>query len=290
MEPVEIFNWSNVHFDKSYMDGRLISTISALGWQRTIIRILRQGIPFPDLKVVEVGCGSGTFALSLSLLGAKVTLVDADEQAIAAARKAFDLYGQKAEYVIANVLESVPERLLSRFHLSCSGGLAEHFAGDNRLKCVRYHKELLCPGGFSRIGVPNRFSPFYQMVRLFRIATKTWGLDVEIPYSAMELKRLALRAGFSRAEIIGNYPMIKDAKDYSAGLAAAVLLACPWLKRSLKRNKREGEKRFPTTSNSVDIMAHLNAALEKARVIRQNPYRRSLKDFASAGLVLYGDR
>ena len=32
--------------------------------------------PYGDLKVAEVGCGTGTFSLTLALLGASVTLID----------------------------------------------------------------------------------------------------------------------------------------------------------------------------------------------------------------------
>jgi SAM-dependent methyltransferase len=288
---METFNWANVKIDRALMDHRLLSTISAIGWQQTIVRILNLEIPFTDLRVIEVGSGSGTFALSLCLLGAQVTLVDADKQALATAHKAFDLYNQKAGYVAADVLGPVPEQLRSQFHCAVSGGLAEHFTGTDRLKCMQFHKELLCPGGFARIGVPNRLSPFYQMVRLFRIATKTWGLDVEIPYTISELTMIAKQAGFIKSKVIGNFTLIKDAREYSAGLVSAMLLVSPGLRKMLHRSKRKEETGSDhIQAVTIDINARLQKAVEQAKSLRNKRSRWAPKDTFSAGLVLYGER
>jgi len=186
------------------MDTRLRATVTTPGWCRTITHVLGLGVPFEKLEVAEVGCGSGTYSLAWALLGARTTLIDADEEALVIARNAFNLYEVEAEFVKADVLNIPPKELVGRFHLVASGGLAEHFVGENRTHCFAFHRALLTKTGIARLAVPNRLSPFYRFVRGFRMLTGTWDLDIEIAYDPDELSRLAEASGFRRWEVFGN--------------------------------------------------------------------------------------
>jgi 2-polyprenyl-3-methyl-5-hydroxy-6-metoxy-1,4-benzoquinol methylase len=123
------------------------------GWQRIVYYILRFGAPFSSLKIAEVGCGTGSFALPLKLLGADATLIDADQNALETARQAYRLYGCDATFLLCDVTQPVSESLAGKFDVVTSNGLAEHFIGEERTKCFAYHRNLSREKGFARIGV-----------------------------------------------------------------------------------------------------------------------------------------
>ena len=191
---MQTFGWADYEVRKPDMDQRIAVSCGARGWTHLVAYLLKGNKPFSSLEVADVGCGSGTFGLMMALLGARVTLMDADRNALGVAQKVFRLYGLKAEYACVDVLGPVPADYSCRFDVAASAGLAEHFTGASRKACISYHRSLLRSGGIARIGVPNRVSPFYQMVRLFRIATGTWELDVEVAYTPGELRSLGRAA------------------------------------------------------------------------------------------------
>lgn len=273
---------------KELINSRIQRTISAKGWEKTVQYILKKKIPFEHLHLAEVGCGTGTFSLTFALLGAKVVLIDIDPQAISIAKRVFSSFKCHAEFIQMSVLDVAPEFLINRFDIVISGGLAEHFIGDNRLKCISFHKALLREGGFSYIGVPNKLSPFYQMVRLFRIITGTWRMEIEIPYSYWELKRIAEQVGFTEVELIGNHPLRKDLIDYSMGLISAILEMLP-----NKARRMTGEIRSKKSISNYQNYDERTEILNKINHIKEKPSTRSKnlpKDFFSAGIILFGSK
>jgi SAM-dependent methyltransferase len=270
------------------MNTRIFSAISTHGWQRTMVHLLNTGIPFSNMEFAEVGCGTGTFALILNLLGAKTTLIDYDEKAIEVAKKTFALYNRKAEFIIADVLKPVPSNLIKRFHCVVSGGLAEHFSGEARKTCIKFHKDMVRKNGFVRIGVPNRLSPFYQMVRNFRVLTGTWELDIEIPFTPGELKRIATFLDFKTIEVVGNHPLKRDLKDYGIGMGAAVLMVLPSLRKFVKRRSIQPVAFENQKDSSLDIFSRIDDVMQVARNNADRPYRYALKDTFSAGIILHG--
>ena len=285
---VQRFGWVVDQVNRETMDARIRTTVSAPGWQRSLGMLLALGEPLECLQVAEVGCGSGTHALTLNLLGATTTLIDADAAALAVAQAAFHLYGRTGTFHQANVLDPVPAALVGRFHYVVSGGLAEHFRGPDRVTCLAFHRALLRPGGVTHIGVPNRLSPFYQLVRGVRILTGTWELDVEVPFSPGELRALARAAGFARAVVRGNYPLQRDAKDYLLGLASALLALTPGLRRRLRQVRTATATPPSGTDSPSDVGAVVAAALSAVQRARNAPARRGLTDVFSAGLILHG--
>jgi hypothetical protein len=121
--------WDPAAMTKDLMDERIRVTLLRRNWRRLIALIKRTGVPFDQLKVAEVGCGSGTCSLMIALLGASVTLIDCNENVLRETRKWFDAYGAAGDFVQADCLEQPPAALMGKYHLVISGGLAEHFAG-----------------------------------------------------------------------------------------------------------------------------------------------------------------
>ena len=180
------------------MYSRIANAVSSQSWKATIASIFEKNLSFEKLKVIEVGCGTGTLSLILNLLGANTTLLDADEDALNLASEIFDRYRREATFIKANIIEDFPSKIFNSFDLAMSAGLAEHFIGDERKKCIAFHKHLLKENGFAVIGVPNRFGIFYRLVRSFRELTNTWTINTEIPFTYWELKRYAEQVGFSK--------------------------------------------------------------------------------------------
>jgi 2-polyprenyl-3-methyl-5-hydroxy-6-metoxy-1,4-benzoquinol methylase len=288
MDKIQRFSWKSFEINLQMMNARILSSISTHGWERTMVHLLNTGIPFSNMEFAEVGCGTGTFALILNLLGAKTTLIDCDEKAIEVAKKAFALYNRKAEFIIADVLKPVPPDLIKRFHCVVSGGLAEHFSGEARKICIKFHKDMVRKNGFVRVGVPNRLSPFYQMVRNFRMLTGTWELDIEIPFTPGELKHIAEFLGFKTIEVVGNHPLKRDLKDYSLGMGAAVLMVLPSLRKFIKRQSIQSVPLDVQKDSSLDILSPIKDVLQVARNNADRPYRYALKDTFSAGIILHG--
>lgn len=272
------------------MAARIASTLSFNSWQRGMAALASAGVPPDKLRVAEVGCGTGTAALILGLLGASVTLLDANQKVLERTKKIYGAFGCGADFVRADCLEPAPEGLAGTFDVVLSGGLAEHFTGVYREKCFEYHCALLKPGGMAMIGVPNRLSPFYQLVRRFRLLTRTWGPDVEVPFSNPELKILAGKAGFSRYEIAGTISLAKDAAVYSRGLVSAVIDLLP---RALKEKLRKfkagvGELAPSRPDPAVDALKLCRETFDAAGAA-PSPGRAGKKsDWFNSGLVLIG--
>jgi len=277
---------------KDIIDQRILSVSSTWPWRNTIRIIKKNGIPFNELKIIEIGCGTGTFSLTLRLMGASVTLLDINSEVLENTKRIYRFYDCEAEFLRADCLEDAPENLKSAFDFAVSGGLAEHFVSENRVKSIAYHKNLLKKGGFAFIGVPNRFSPFYWEVRLLRELTGTWNILDEDPFSYAELNRLAEKAGFNRSYVVGNAPLVKDFLVYSRGFLSAIGETLPGQVRKnllAVKTKLSKDNRRPQKTLSREYMSEY--LLNKAKDISVNTERRSLEfitDRFSSGLVLFG--
>lgn len=227
INPISKDAWNpKIEFTKVMMDKRIRTCLSFFGWEHTIQIIKNSGRQIDKLEVAEIGSGTGTFSLTLALLGAKVTLIDYNPEVLSQARKIYKFYNCDVDRVCADILESPPHSLKERFDLVVSLGLAEHFTEDNRKECFIFHRDLLKRGGFAVIGVPNRLSPFYMAIWLLRNLTKTWKIP-EVPFSSGELKRLARDLRFKSYYVIGLSSLIRDFVVYPRGVISAVIDILP---------------------------------------------------------------
>jgi len=149
------------------------------------------------LDVVELGSGRGDAAVLLARGGARVTLVDYCEPALAEARRRFDRLGLDAEYRLAD-LRSGFDGLAGRFDVAVSFGVIEHFRGPERTRAIAAHRAVLRPGGLAIISVPNARCPTYRLWKAVLEMRGWWPYGMEIPYTHRELRQRARRAGFAR--------------------------------------------------------------------------------------------
>ena len=272
----------DIDISKSIMDRRIKNCTNYLGWQHAVRLMLERGKSFYNLKIAEVGCGTGTTSLTFGLLGASVTLIDSNQRVLKKAQDIYSLYDCRAELIHADCTDAPMVMLRGKFDFVISSGLAEHFIGADREKCIRYHSLLLKDGGIVYIGVPNTLSPFYQWVTAFKKLAGTWKLEVEIPFTKKELKKLAMSVGFKGAYVIGNAPLTKDLIDYSLGFGSAIKELFPsHIQDKLPRLKVRGGL------NTNDMRRHCQDMVDAISCGDLKRPHTPLANIFSAGLILF---
>lgn len=277
----------DIDFDisKSTMDRRIWICTHHFGWQHAVRLILDRKIPFNLLRIAEVGCGTGTTSLTFGLLGTSVTLVDFNQRILEKALDIYKFYDCEAELILSDCMDTPVDALRGKFDLVISSGLAEHFVGEDRKKCIRYHRLLLKEGAFAYIGVPNKLSPFYQWTKEFMKLTGMWNLEIEVPFTKQELKDIAEKVGFKEAYVIGNAPLKKDLIDYSRWFGSTVKELFP----SSVLERLRAQKEIKTTrSDGTDDMRRYCQSIVTA--IKGNNVKRphsSIVNTFSAGLILF---
>ena len=267
---------------------RIKSCISYRGWLHVTQLIKGKNSTFTGLKIAEVGAGTGIFSLTLGLLGASVTLIDFNQKALDNAKKIYQLCGCAASFTKADCLKEPPLSLLTAFDFVISGGLAEHFSGQDRKRCINFHKNILKEGGFAFIGVPNRYSLPYQGIRLFRRLTRTWKISVEIPYSNLELKRIARESGFKNFYVLGNASLLREFFVYTRGFISAVIDILPQrLKANIRKIKRCRSEQLSDRSIQALAKKTIEERINRTSSLNKRISGFRLTDQFSAGLILF---
>ena len=272
-------------YSQEEMNERIRKTIFSRHFYHVIKLIQRLHIPYEKLKIAEVGCGTGTFSLILGLLGAEVTLIDFNERMLKIAAQIFHSYHCKVRCIKADCLGSPPPELNNYFDIAVSGGLVEHFSGNYRMKCIDFHRQIVRSGGFCSISVPNKWSVFYWIIRLFRQLTRTWRISLEVPFSGNELRRIADSLGFKEYWIRGNFSLLEDFRIYVRGLVSAVVDIFPLsLQEKLRRWRKEKLLNSSIESNK-DIVNFCHKSVRKIEtsVVQDN----FLIDNFSAVIILF---
>lgn len=248
----EVWDPGGEEISVAMMSRRITATLGYKAWSYMVREMALRNRPVEKLSVLELGCGTGTTALTFALLGATVTLVDYNRKALDRARGIYGGFGCEADFVEADCLKPVPAELEGKFDIVISSGLAEHFTGRSRLACIAYHRSLLNSGGMAVIGVPNGLSPFYRLIRWFRTLTGTWDLDVEVPFTNGELKELAKSAGFGEFRVFGATSLWRDLLVYSRGLISAVADICPaHIRDGARKWKKAKEEKASFQANPI---------------------------------------
>ncbi len=151
-------------------------------------------------RVLEVGAGSGRDSLHLARRGARVTVLDYSEAALASTRSA------QAEIATPDVRVQLVrgDALELPFSEACFDfvfhqGLLEHFRDP--IPLLRENLRVLAPGGLLLVDVPQRWH-YYTPVKRLLIAMGRWFAGWECSFSARELEGLLAAEGL---EILCSY-------------------------------------------------------------------------------------
>jgi SAM-dependent methyltransferase len=127
---------------------------------------LEQAIAMKGLRVLEIGCGSGSSTAGLAHAGAHVTGVDIKNNALIVARRRLSLLGLEAAFV-----EAAPDWLRGEVDVAGFAGpydlvvcyaMLEHLEIDERLNLLQLARRIMARDGalLATFETPNRFAPF----------------------------------------------------------------------------------------------------------------------------------
>ncbi len=127
---------------------------------------LAQALKMKGLRILEVGCGTGSSTAGLAHAGAVVRAVDIKHKALDVARKRLSLLGYHAEF-----LEVAPDWLSDKVEESAFAGpfdlivcyaMLEHLLVHERLNLLSLCRRIMLRDGamLATFETPNRFSPF----------------------------------------------------------------------------------------------------------------------------------
>ncbi|HTB21329.1 MAG TPA: methyltransferase domain-containing protein [bacterium] len=145
---------------------------------------------------LELGCQWGSNSLTLQRFGVteRVWLLDISVFALKAAVRFFRLFGV-TPYAIQAEIHKLPFKDAA-IDLSISGGLYEHFVGEEQEQVVeencRISRRVLCQ-------VPESSAAYWGYRRLYSLLKGGWPFGFEVPVSWGRLKALFTRGTFRLA-------------------------------------------------------------------------------------------
>jgi ubiquinone/menaquinone biosynthesis C-methylase UbiE/uncharacterized protein YbaR (Trm112 family) len=138
-------------------------------------------------SMLELGSGTGSYSLALQRLVAvkNICLLDISLSSLLGARKIFAAFGLKPDLVQGDI-RSLPFAGQT-FDLTLSGGLIEHFAGEEQSRIMAEH----CRVGTAALIQAPLSSPAYWMFRLgYTLYKGRWPFGFERPMTKRKIRKL----------------------------------------------------------------------------------------------------
>lgn len=187
--------WEETKFDNK----KIINGIqNSFFWEELKREILNQFSSFKNLKIIELGSGRGEMSLLMALEGANITLVDESKLALEGAKKLYNEFNCKVNFINKNIFEINK----GDFDISLSFGLAEHFEGEERLDIFKKHYNSTKKNGLIILSVPNSRCFPYRIYKSLTQLMGLWKYGREIPYSESGLINLAKKMDIKEFKIL----------------------------------------------------------------------------------------
>lgn len=160
-----------------------------------------------NLSILEVGCGSGIYTLSLlrefqDHPRFNATLIDFSSIALSFARKNAERNGVHANPVLADAFKlPFPD---GTFDIVYNEGVNEHFNGEKRQLIFNEMARVCKLGGQVIVIVPNSLNLPYRLWKRILEMQGRWEYGLEIPYSIFELRAKMRNAGLIPTKLSGK--------------------------------------------------------------------------------------
>jgi ubiquinone/menaquinone biosynthesis C-methylase UbiE len=145
-------------YDEKYFQRLRQEYLTDTAWKKNrIANVLQlmEGVEFRDKATLDLACGIGTFAVTLSKHGAFAIGVDSSPHAMAASSSLFrEMTGKKGVFLASDAL-SLPFKGNSLDIVVCADFI-EHISGKEYERMLAECSRVLKPGGHLAIYTPNR--------------------------------------------------------------------------------------------------------------------------------------
>ncbi|MGR3173248.1 MAG: class I SAM-dependent methyltransferase [Candidatus Scalindua sp.] len=202
-----IGSWNEVWnaYDRKEYEYQLALEQHAVRWQRIEQIVLDKFGSFSGLNCIEIGAGSGHYSMLFARRGAKVTLLDYSEKALAFSKTVLTDQGvseNKVQFIQMDALK-IDYTLFNKYDVSMSFGVAEHFEGNDRRTIVANHLSVLKEGGVAFISVPNKACiPFRIHQFLMKYVRRS--VIEAYPFTSREFANIARECNVQGFSFIGS--------------------------------------------------------------------------------------
>jgi len=169
---------------------RIKKAENSIQWKRIEKEVIKKFGSFKNLKVIEIGAGSGTYSFLFKIRGAEVYVLDYSQNALKRSEIFFDRQNAEVHLIFQNALK-LNENLIGEFDISMFFGLAEHFKGIDRTNIIKSHFEVLKENGITFIAVPNKWNIPYLIWKGLSEAFGKWRFGEEYPFTQRELIKIS---------------------------------------------------------------------------------------------------
>lgn len=148
---------------------------------RTLVRIAPKSSD--NIKILEIGSGSGKVSAALADLGHRVTCLDSSQTSLQIAKCGFEFRKVVGEFVCAD-LRDIPLGNGS-FDLVWSSGVLEHFHSEDQVLALEEMARLLGVGGKIVVIVPYKLGLIYRLGKAIAELRGKWDVGYEVPLATL---------------------------------------------------------------------------------------------------------
>jgi SAM-dependent methyltransferase len=155
-------------------------------------------------EVLEIGCGIGTDSINFARAGAKLTIVELSKKSIEIAKKRFEIYGLKANFIEGDAenLSHIIPNSLKKFDLVYSFGVIHHTPHPEKI--TEETLKVLKPDGEFRLMLYAKHSIKNYMIY--------WGLDQPEAQSGCPIAQTY--TGSEVTKLLSGFDVVYSWKDH----------------------------------------------------------------------------
>ncbi len=143
-------------------------------------------------KVLEAGCGTGNYVVSLTKIGHRVIGIEIDYERVKIAKDYMKKYNLNPRNIVIGNLTKLPFKNNGFYAIFCHG-VVEHIKDSEA--AVREMARVLKKGGYAMISAPNRYTSFTLSKLILQLidkifGTKLWNVGYEKSFSQWKFKKM----------------------------------------------------------------------------------------------------